>query len=146
VKTSRQQVLKDLDHKALLPMAISPDGSLLATASTDGAVRIWRIHDGLRTSILRGHRAPVSGLHFFPDGRRLASSDKAGTICIWNIADAYLKGKDLTRWLRARVPLGVLTLDRRDDENLLLRDVLGENGPGTRDLVAALDRFSGASE
>jgi WD40 repeat protein len=146
VKTLRQQVLKDLDHKALLPMAISPDGSLLATASTDGAVRIWRIQDGLRTSILRGHRARVSALHFFPDGTRLASSDKAGTICIWNIADAYLKGKELTQWLRARVPLGVLTLKRRDDENLLLRDVLDKGEPGTRDLVAALDRFSSISE
>ncbi|MFE7561346.1 helix-turn-helix domain-containing protein, partial [Kitasatospora sp. NPDC057500] len=66
--------------------AISPDARLLATASTDGTVRLWSLPDRRPAATLTGHNSPVRAVAFGPDGRLLASAGSDGTVRLWDVA------------------------------------------------------------
>lgn len=134
--------LQSADGFAIPPIAASPDGSLVAAASPDAAVRLWRTSDGRRVSILRQHRSAISALCFTPNGRRLISADEQGVVCAWDVSDAYLRGHALTQWIQSRIAQGLLVLNKLDNENLLLQDVLSGSESRSRDLMKALDRFA----
>ena len=51
----------------VLGVVFSPDGTLLATASSDTTARIWDTATGQARTTLTGHR-PVNGVAFSPDG------------------------------------------------------------------------------
>src|SRR5262245_47975770 len=64
-------------HKAhVLAVAVASDRAapLLASASSDGAVKIWRASDGKELASFQAHTEPVTALAFTPDGNLLASS------------------------------------------------------------------------
>lgn len=79
----------------VLSVAWSPDGSVLATGSMDGSIRVW---DPLKGEPLAGSK-PLTAhskfitslswepLHLVPDGQlpRLASASKDGTARVWNV-------------------------------------------------------------
>ena len=52
----------------------NPSGTLVATASQDSTVRIWKSETGELVALLDGHETPISDLKWSPDGSRLASS------------------------------------------------------------------------
>ena len=54
-------------------VAYSPDGTLLATASRDGAARVWDATTSQELTILV-HRTPVVAVTFSPDGSLLATA------------------------------------------------------------------------
>ncbi len=64
-------------------VTFSPDGQLIASASKDNTIKIWR-KDGKFIKILRGHTAGVYCIRFSPDGQMLASASEDGTIKLWN--------------------------------------------------------------
>ncbi|MFE2110578.1 helix-turn-helix domain-containing protein [Kitasatospora sp. NPDC059463] len=66
--------------------AIDPDARLLATASTDGTVRLWSLPDRRPVATLTGHNSPVRAVAFSPDGRLLASAGSDGTVRLWDVA------------------------------------------------------------
>ncbi|MFF8769323.1 helix-turn-helix domain-containing protein [Kitasatospora sp. NPDC015120] len=66
--------------------AIAPDARLLATASTDGTVRLWSLPDRRPVATLTGHNSPVRAVAFSPDGRLLASAGSDGTVRLWDVA------------------------------------------------------------
>jgi WD40 repeat protein len=71
-------------HRSLVTDAeLSPDGSLLVTASVDHDARIWDVASGRLLHVLRGHFLPVKSASFSPDGRWIvtASYFSAG---LWN--------------------------------------------------------------
>ena len=64
-------------------VAISPDGSMLATTSLDHSVRLWDLARRVCVAALHGHRAEVRGCAFAPDGRMLATGDRSGYLAAW---------------------------------------------------------------
>src|SRR5205085_1259584 len=52
----------------------SPDGSLLATAGEDGAVRVWNVARGDRLFYFPGHTNPVVAVAWSPNGRFVADA------------------------------------------------------------------------
>lgn len=65
-------------------VACSPDGKQLATASSDGAVRIWEASSGTLLLTLEGHTNPVMCVTWSPDGGMLASASFDYTVRIWS--------------------------------------------------------------
>jgi len=56
---------------AIADSDVSPDGSLAATASLDGSVRLWRLPSGESFGAPLEHAASLSGVRFSRDGRSL---------------------------------------------------------------------------
>ncbi len=74
---------------AYVSVAFSPDRELLASGSSDSAIRVWRLSDGsLRT--LEGHADSVNSVAFAPDGETLASGSSDGTVWLWRASSGAL--------------------------------------------------------
>ena len=86
--TTTGQHLKTLKgHKTgVYTVAFSPDGAMLATASSDGEIRSWDTTTGLLQKILIGHTEIVLSLAFSPNGDTLVSGSNDDTVLLWNLA------------------------------------------------------------
>ncbi len=65
-------------------LAFSADGSLLATATSDGVARLWRTAGWTQIAELRGHTDSVTSAAFSPDGAWLLTSSNDRTARVWN--------------------------------------------------------------
>ncbi|MFM6197484.1 MAG: eIF2A-related protein, partial [Planktothrix sp.] len=64
-------------------VAFSPDGKLLASASSDNTVKLWS-SDGRLVKTLEGHQAEVRAVAFSPDGKLIASASFDNTVKLWS--------------------------------------------------------------
>jgi len=71
-------------------VAISPDGQLLASGSTDDTIKIWNLGSGRLVRTLKGHSSDVNSVAISPDGQLLASGSWDNTIKIWNLGSGRL--------------------------------------------------------
>jgi WD40 repeat protein len=70
---------------SIVSAAFSPDESLLAVGTGDGAVHIWDAATVKHISTLPGHTNMVSSIAFSPDGSLLASGSLDGTVRLWGV-------------------------------------------------------------
>jgi WD domain, G-beta repeat len=85
----QRDLLKVIDGpEAVTSVAFSPDGSRIASGSTDNAVQVWDAATGesITAEPMLGHDNWASEVAFSPDGTRLASGSLDGTIGLWNVA------------------------------------------------------------
>lgn len=67
-----------------LGVALSPDGSLLASAQ-DRFVKLWDVNKGQERETLEGHKGMIRTMAFSPDGRWLATGSQDQTVRFWAI-------------------------------------------------------------
>lgn len=72
-------------------VAVSADGSCIATADRFGLVRLWDAQTFRALNDAPGHRAPVRHAELSPDGKRLLTWAEDETVRLWDMAT----GKEL---------------------------------------------------
>ena len=81
------------DSHRVTALAISPDGDLLAEATSSGALILWDIareYHWRKLSVLKCHAPFINSIAFDVDGKSLAcidSSQSAASVIIWDITD-----------------------------------------------------------
>ena len=80
-------------------LAVSPDGSRMATASLDGELKLWDLPSGQEAASFRldgdkrrpprPHQGPNS-VTFSMDGKRVAAVNADGTIGVWDVANRQM--------------------------------------------------------
>ncbi|GEM_PF-3944155 len=80
------ELLRELhtDFGEVWDLNFNPDATVLASGSSDGTVRLWRVSDGALLQTLRGHGDRITSATFSPNGRILASADVEGKIRFWD--------------------------------------------------------------
>ncbi|KAG8957405.1 hypothetical protein FRC03_010191 [Tulasnella sp. 419] len=81
-------------HSSEVKCAIfSPDGSLIATGSSDRMVALWDARTGILVHILRSHFSGILSLAFSPDSTQLVSCSHDRTIIVWDVSSGFLLNK-----------------------------------------------------
>ncbi|KAG2113401.1 WD40-repeat-containing domain protein [Suillus discolor] len=66
-------------------VAISADGTLIASGSSDKTVRVWDADTGNALGTLQGHTQAVYSVAFSPDGKRIVSGSYDTTTRVWDL-------------------------------------------------------------
>jgi WD40 repeat protein len=88
-------------------VAFSPDGKMLASASSDKRVMLWDVVSHTPLGVpFTGHQDVVWGVAFSPDGKTLASASWDKTVMLWDV--------DVASWLRKACAIANRNLTRRE--------------------------------
>ncbi len=68
----------------VLAVAISPDGTRIASASADRTAKIWNADTGKEVMTLRGHNYWVQSVAFSRDGEHIITGGTDSTVILWN--------------------------------------------------------------
>lgn len=96
--TSREIEQKLAVGSATYPLAFSPDGKTLATASKDAdvALILWDLEKGEQKKHGRQTAAfPLTSMAFSHDGKTLITGSVAGTVIGWDLSSDEIKGTPL---------------------------------------------------
>ncbi|ACK68334.1 WD-40 repeat protein [Rippkaea orientalis PCC 8801] len=69
---------------AVNSVTFSPNGQLIATASSDGTIRLWD-RQGRQKTVITGHKGNIYRVTFSPDGQLIASASQDNTAKVWNL-------------------------------------------------------------
>jgi WD40 repeat protein len=89
VNTRSRRIVQTLEHAkgVVISLAFSSNGQLLATASTDGIIRLWQVADGKLASELPKQEKPILSVAFSPDNALLATAGADRVVRLWRVAD-----------------------------------------------------------
>jgi WD40 repeat protein len=73
------------DAPAIWGAALSPDGSRVLTAGTDGDLRLLDVTTGTVIRQFHGHKSGALSAALSPDGRRALSTGGDGTARLWDV-------------------------------------------------------------
>ena len=102
---------------AILSVAFSPDGTRLASGSSDMTLKVWDATSGQELLTLKGHTDGVHCVAFSRDGQRLISASGDRTVKVWDARPwtpelrAEREALSLIHWLRAQGPAPTEWLD-----------------------------------
>jgi WD40 repeat protein len=144
------------------PMALSPDGTILATGGK--GVDLWDVRTGAKLRQLSGHLKRTQSIVFSADGRLLIAGGSYGTTNVWDVATgrhmvtlfAFLerqRGTDRDDWLAYHPEgfyIGSAEIDRflawRVGDDLQTPATLGAKLRSPDRIEAALKLSNAASE
>lgn len=72
-------------------VAVSPDGTLLASGGDDKSIKIWNLTNRNALRTLTVHNQAVLSVAFSTDATTLASGSEDGTIKLWDVATGRLR-------------------------------------------------------
>ncbi len=109
-------------------IAISPDGSRVASGSSDSTIKIWDVDNGSLIHTLKGHDESVICVAYSPDGLQIISGSDDRTIKIWDTVNGAvlntLSGHtDLVRTV-AFSPDGLRIVSGSRDKTIKIWDVV----------------------
>jgi len=67
------------------PLAVSPDGTILAAAGVNNSVCLWDLTTGRELNKRSGHAGQILSLAFSPDGKTLVSGSEDTTALVWDV-------------------------------------------------------------
>ncbi|THV02703.1 WD40 repeat-like protein [Dendrothele bispora CBS 962.96] len=115
--------------KSVLSVALSPDGTLIASASKDSSIGLWEVKDD-EVNYLREvgkHAGPVYTVTFSPDGTQIASGSNDQTVRVWNTINnptmSPLKGHMLAVWSVAFSSDGQWMVSSSNDKSVRVWDM-----------------------
>jgi WD40 repeat protein len=74
-------------------VAYSPDGTQLATASSDGTAKLWDAESGVEIFTLEGHQKALRTVAYNPEGSQLATADEEGVVILWDRRTGKISAK-----------------------------------------------------
>ncbi|PSB42555.1 hypothetical protein C7B67_25100, partial [filamentous cyanobacterium Phorm 6] len=107
-------------------VSFSPNGKLLATASSDHTVKLWDTSTGKQINTLSGHTDSVNTVRFSPNGKLLATASDDKTVKLWDISTGKqintLSGHTASVYLVSFSPNGKLLATGNSENTVKLWD------------------------
>ena len=114
-------------EKYVYGLAVSPDGTIVASGGWDRTVRLWNTRTLAPIATLEGHSTWIGTIAFSPDGTRIASVDNARHLRIWDVSSGGLRLETTDYELPVAAPITW----HPDGERLLV--AVGDRGPALFD-------------